>query len=137
MGSVDKADQLLQPYSPERKSLAWLKKLGIHFMHRALLNSYLVYKKQQGPDYKVDFLNFTIKVAKQIVSQHSEGAKDILQTALDENNNNRQSKVCKPKISPHHLVPSKKERGKRRGPQKRCLVCYAIKKISRCIKEGS
>ena len=127
MGSVDKADQLLQPYSPERKSLAWLKKLGIHIMHRALLNSHLVYKKQQGPDYKVDFLNFTIKVAEQMVSQHSEGAKDILQTALDENNN-RQSKVCKPKISPHHLIPSKKERGKKRAPQKRCLVCFAIKK---------
>ena len=32
MGSVDKADQLLEPFSYDRKFIAWLKKVGIHFI---------------------------------------------------------------------------------------------------------
>ena len=68
MGSVDKADQLLEPYSYEKKSLAWYKKLGLHFMHRALLNSQLVYKKQKGIAYKKHLLDFTSKVAEQLLS---------------------------------------------------------------------
>ena len=32
-------------------------------VYRALLNSHLVYKEQQGPEYKVDLLHFTIERA--------------------------------------------------------------------------
>ena len=50
MGSVDKADQLLKPYAFQRKSLAWFKKLGLHFIDRMVFNSYIVYKNAY-PDY--------------------------------------------------------------------------------------
>lgn len=39
MGSEDLADQLLEPYTVQRKSLVWFKKLRIHFIFCVLLNS--------------------------------------------------------------------------------------------------
>ena len=51
--------QLLQPYNPARKTLRWYKKLGIHMLHRALLNSYIIAKKT---GYDKDFLRFTKEV---------------------------------------------------------------------------
>ena len=52
MGSVDQADQLLKPYSSGRKSLAWFKKLGLHFIDRMLLNAFIIYKNQHTEAYK-------------------------------------------------------------------------------------
>ena len=40
MGSVDKADQLLEPYSYDRKFIAWLTKFWIHFIERMVLNAF-------------------------------------------------------------------------------------------------
>ena len=54
MGSVDKADQCLEPYSYDRKSRAWFKKLGIHFFERMILNAFLLYRAK-NPDYKGDY----------------------------------------------------------------------------------
>ena len=125
MGSVDKADQLLEPYSYEKKSLAWYKKLGLHFMHRALLNSHLIYKKQQGPEYKKDFLDFTTKVAEQLISRHSDGAKNILQTAQGEVGRRRRRK--EPRIEPlgHGRIPLPTKENSNIRMRKRCKVCYA------------
>ena len=44
MGSVDMADQLLELYAFERKSLVWFRKLGIHFIFRALVNAFIYHK---------------------------------------------------------------------------------------------
>ena len=38
MGGVDKADQLLKYYRYDRRSLAWFKKLALHFIQRMCLN---------------------------------------------------------------------------------------------------
>ena len=34
MGSVDMVDQLLEPYEYSKKSFAWFKKMGIHFIFK-------------------------------------------------------------------------------------------------------
>lgn len=44
MGSMDYADQILEPFESFGNSLAWFKKLGLHFMFRSLLNSFIAYK---------------------------------------------------------------------------------------------
>ncbi|KAG0698432.1 PiggyBac transposable element-derived protein 4 [Chionoecetes opilio] len=70
MGSVDMADQLLKAYAYEKKSLAWFKKLGIHFIFHILLNSFLVYRNQ--PKYKGDFLKYIISVSEELSCKHSD-----------------------------------------------------------------
>ena len=76
MGSVDKTDQLLEPYAYDRKSLAWFKKLGIHFIFRVLLNSHLAFKNTT-PAYKKDFMNYILDVCGEMAAQYSKGAKEI------------------------------------------------------------
>ncbi|XP_068238428.1 piggyBac transposable element-derived protein 4-like [Palaemon carinicauda] len=46
MGGVDKEDQLLEPIDPSRKSLAWFKKLGLHFIMLLMLDSFLLHKNK-------------------------------------------------------------------------------------------
>ena len=43
MQGVDKADQMLKPVDPSRKSMAWFKKMCLHLLMRLLLNSFLVH----------------------------------------------------------------------------------------------
>ena len=47
MGSVDKQDQLLEPYSATRKSTKWYKKLAFHLLQLAMLNSHLLPEVRQ------------------------------------------------------------------------------------------
>ena len=77
MGSVDRADQLLQPYSSQQKSLAWFKKLGVHFIDRMLLNSYIVYKNQK-PSYKEHLLDYIKRVGYGLLKKYSGPGKKIL-----------------------------------------------------------
>ena len=80
MGSVDKADQLLEPYSYDRKFIAWLKKLGIHFIERMVLTAFLMYKSQQSNEYKkkADYLYFIRDVAEGLISDHSRAGKQLI-----------------------------------------------------------
>ena len=39
MGGVDRTDQLMQPYEIPRKSMKWYKKVALHFIQLAMLNS--------------------------------------------------------------------------------------------------
>ncbi|GBN17363.1 hypothetical protein AVEN_165904-1 [Araneus ventricosus] len=43
MGDVDAVDQALEPYNCARKSYTWFKKLGLHIIHRMLLNANVFY----------------------------------------------------------------------------------------------
>ena len=45
MRGVDKLDQLLHSNNCCRKSYAWFKKLGLHFMQRTLMSAYYAYKE--------------------------------------------------------------------------------------------
>ena len=136
MGSVDKADALLEPYSYERKSLAWFKKLGIHFVFRTLLNSHLIYKKQQTVQYKKDFLDFTIKVAEQLASDNSEGAKEIIQDQHVKQSVSKRRKMSGIPVI-HGLIKRKPLTGQTRAPRKKCIVCFIEgTKQGKTIKEA-
>jgi hypothetical protein len=45
MGGVDKSDQMLKYYEVLRKSLKYWKKLFLHFIDVAVLNSYIIFQK--------------------------------------------------------------------------------------------
>ena len=62
MGGVDRTDQLMQPYDMARKSLKWYKKLACHFLQLAMLNSFLVYKKDCGRKRFLEFQHDVISV---------------------------------------------------------------------------
>ena len=115
MGSVDKADQLLEPYAFERKSLAWFKKLGIHFIFRMLLNSHLAYKNRQ-PEYKKHFMDFILDVSRELLAHHNATAKDIIEKCKAQKRQRPQKNIPKDELA-HQWVTI----GDRR--QKRCRVC--------------
>ena len=79
MGTVDQADQRLKYYSSGRKSLAWFKKLGLHFIDRGVLNSYLIFKAQKGVAYTKDFRGFVQDVASGLISDYSPAGKKIIE----------------------------------------------------------
>ena len=62
MGGVDRTDQLMQTYDMARKSLKWYKKLACHFLQLAMLNSFLVYKKDCGRKRFLEFQHDVISV---------------------------------------------------------------------------
>ncbi|UYV75868.1 hypothetical protein LAZ67_13001603 [Cordylochernes scorpioides] len=45
MGGVDLSDQMLNTYIDERRSLKWWKKVFFSMVFRAMINSYIIYKK--------------------------------------------------------------------------------------------
>ena len=82
MGGVDKADQMLEPYSYDKKSLAWFKKLGMHFIDRMCLNSYILYKSQ-NPSYTKDFMGYIRDVAEALIQDYSRAGKEIIKAYYD------------------------------------------------------
>ena len=65
MGSVDKTDQMLQPYNPARKSYTWFKKMGIHVASRMLLNAFILHKHCQSENMR--FKDFIISCCRGIL----------------------------------------------------------------------
>lgn len=62
MGAVDRADQLLQPYSAPRKTLKWYRKLSIHLFQVAMLNAFILYRIDHGDGCSTSFLQFQKEV---------------------------------------------------------------------------
>ncbi|CAL4086732.1 unnamed protein product, partial [Meganyctiphanes norvegica] len=79
MGAVDLCDQLLQPYSSGRRSLAWFKKFGLHMNDRMTLNAYKLYKNTRGNNYKKTSMEFNTEVASQLLKKYNPGAKTIIE----------------------------------------------------------
>ncbi len=52
MRGADQADQMVYQYSDERRGYRWYRKLFFNFIHRALLNAYIVYYRQKITDGK-------------------------------------------------------------------------------------
>ncbi|XP_066971798.1 piggyBac transposable element-derived protein 4-like [Macrobrachium rosenbergii] len=113
MGSIDMADQLLEPYAFGKKSLAWFKKLGIHFIFRILLNSYLAYKNQKC--YKKDFMAFILEVSKGLVFRHSPSGRAMLEAE-------EEAKSQKPTKMPNMDVIHSWVRFQPKK-QKKCRIC--------------
>ncbi|XP_065190774.1 piggyBac transposable element-derived protein 4-like [Sycon ciliatum] len=57
MGGVDRNDQLLSHYSALRKTVKWYRKVATHFIEVAVLNAYILYKKQGGKRRHHEFLS--------------------------------------------------------------------------------
>ncbi|KAK3869539.1 hypothetical protein Pcinc_025158 [Petrolisthes cinctipes] len=120
MGSVDLADQLLEPYVMQRKSLAWFKKLGIHFMFRTLLNAFVFYRNECL--FSGDFLDFIMAVSTEWLRENSRGANEMLTQA-------EMKSMKKPmKLKNEMEVVHEWVRHEKRGKQKRCRVCFSKEK---------
>lgn len=111
MGSVDKADQFLEPYASERKSLAWFKKLGIHFFLRIALNAYLAWKNKTNST--AGFMPFLETVARELLLEHNPGASVF----------SKKEEKKKATITSHHFVKWEKI-----GKRKRCRMCHPVRR---------
>ena len=78
MGSIDKADQMLEQYSFDGKTLAWFKKLGLHFLERSNLNAYILYKLQNST-YEKDYLFFVKEVVEGLLRDSGPNIRDLVE----------------------------------------------------------
>ena len=79
MGGVDKCDQYLQPYLANRKSLAWFKKLILHFLQRMVLNAYILWKNTDANKNRhTEFLPFKKQVIEQLLMKYSPGVNQLM-----------------------------------------------------------
>ena len=121
MGSVDKHDQMLKPYSIAKKSMKWYKKLSFHLLHIALLNSYILYKKNY-PNTKL--LTFQHDIAASLVFDGNNSVDFI-----KERENGDVPSRLKERHFPDTLVPT----ATWKKPQARCRVC-SRKGVRRDVK---
>ena len=75
MGSVDRQDAVLQPYSTARKSMKWYKKLLFHLLQVALLNAHVLYSKSAG---NKTFLQFSHDVIADVILSGDVTSKDSI-----------------------------------------------------------
>ena len=109
MGGVDRTDQLMQPYNMARKSLKWYKKLACHFLQLAMLNSFLVYKKDRGRKRFLEFQHDVISVL-------------LFGTENDQPDIPRKENVVR--LTERHFLEQISPTANKRKAQKRCRVCY-------------
>lgn len=123
MGSVDLADQLLEPYAAERKSLHWAKKLAIHMVFRMVLNAHIAYKNLSGQD--TVFLDFITSLIKEILLEHNLGAACLASC------HRRGRKLRKTEdrqvTAPTHQFVKWEDKNKK----KRCRMCYPKRRETR------
>lgn len=108
MGGVDRTDQLLQPYEIATKSLKWYKKLAIHFLQLAMLNSFLLYKKDGG---QKRFLEFQRDVISVLVFGRDNGAHHDIP---------REENVVR--LRERHFLEQIPPTDSKQKPQKRCSL---------------
>ncbi|KAK3740708.1 hypothetical protein RRG08_048952 [Elysia crispata] len=106
MGGVDRLDQLLEPYDCTRKTVAWYRKLALHFIQLAVLNAWNLHRHCGG---KLPVHDFIRQVAGGLLLAPTE----ILETQDNEN-------IAR--LTGRHFIetipPTRKS-----NPQKRCRVC--------------
>lgn len=70
MGAVDLADQMLTAYPTERKRRkVWYKKQFCHLLSQSVLNSYILFKKD-NPGIKMNHLQFRMKLVERLLVEH-------------------------------------------------------------------
>ena len=111
MGGVDRTDQLMQPYDMARKSLKWYKKLACHFLQLAMLNSFLVNKKDRGQKRFLEFQHDVISVL-------------LFGTENDQPDIPRGENVLR--LTERHFLEQIPPTANKRKAQKRCRVRYKI-----------
>ena len=115
MGGVDARDGSLHPYNMTRKSYKWFLKLGIHFIHILIKNSWIVFRSCGGT---MDFLSFQEKVIENFVLTTGEGRRGgLLGGRL----------AARPSLELHqprlHAPKRLSPRPNRPRPSKKCRVC--------------
>ncbi|KAK3868163.1 hypothetical protein Pcinc_026423 [Petrolisthes cinctipes] len=127
MGSVDLADQLLEPYHYDRKSLAWFKKIWIHFLFRIALNAIIAYRNVcRGT---TEFLQFLEILGKELLAEHNLGAVALAEIYATQKVHG--PRVQQPSSDIHHFVKWEDQK-----KQKRCRVCYPVRKATRYYCAG-
>jgi hypothetical protein len=104
---VDLADQMIVAYPSERKlKKIWYKKQFRHLINQAVLNSYILFQKDNETN-KLTHLAFRIKLMEGIIAEHHNGVAVCMgrgRPSLDETN------------------PLRYDAGKE-NPTRRCKVC--------------
>lgn len=106
MSGIDRQDQMSAYYPFKSKSMRWYKKIGLHFLHLLLLNSYFLYNKHVK---KISLYEYRLS---------------IIQNVLPSNQNilNSTQKIKKP--DEFHLPKKVLKNEKKRYLYKRCKICY-------------
>ena len=68
MGGVDNLSRVLDPYSCQRKSLKWYRKLAKLFLDVCIFNSFVVWRELNNSNDT--HLNFRLKLITEIISWH-------------------------------------------------------------------
>lgn len=111
MGGVDLTDQLLAGTTCVRKCHLWFKKIGLHYIQRLLLNSYLRYKCDKALQYSfVDYIKTAIVCLTQVESDSIRG-RQLHHKYVPRNNNNLHTPV---------LIPTAEGNMK---PRRKCKIC--------------
>ncbi|XP_045109149.1 piggyBac transposable element-derived protein 4-like [Portunus trituberculatus] len=105
MGSIDKADQHLEPCDINYKSFIWFKKLGMHFIFRSALNAYVAWKNTSNK--KTGFIEFLESVVKDLLREYDQGSNKFLK---------EQESLAS---DTHQFI-----RWEKIGKRKKCRVCY-------------
>ena len=69
MGGIDNLSKVLDPYSYQRKSLKWYRKIAELFLDVPIYNSFVVWRELNN--YNDTHLNFRLKLITEIISWHS------------------------------------------------------------------
>jgi hypothetical protein len=112
MGGVDVTDQIIAGLNCVRKSHVWFKKIGIHYVQRLLLNSFLLYRKERDP--RISFYVFT------------KSAIAILSGMASEPTRGRQARLSAPQLPQQgnmHFPEAIPATAGNLKPRKRCKMC--------------
>ncbi|KAF0694469.1 piggyBac transposable element-derived protein 4-like, partial [Aphis craccivora] len=117
MSGIDRQDQMMSYYPCERKTLRWYKKIAIHFLQIALLNSFLLYCKNVK---KISYYDFRISVINSLISSNKDTISDTIRLPCS--------------LLPQRHLPIKVDKNrKNRYIRKRCRICVTKGKRTETI----
>ncbi|KAG8224460.1 hypothetical protein J437_LFUL003183 [Ladona fulva] len=115
MGVIDLEDQMLQPYSLDRKCMQkWYIKLFRRLLNIAVINSFIIYKKNIRKP--MDLLSFTVQLVEDLFLKYAvERGGNVGGRQASDNN--------VPRLTERHFIRKVKPKGTKSRPQRRCVVC--------------
>ena len=117
MGAVDVADQMLVAYPTERKRhKVWHKKQFRHLLNQVVLNSYILFKKD-NPDIRLSHLQFRVRIIERLIELHHDSSQLPRRgrPSRDESNPLR--------LTGRHFPEFIPENDGKAAPTRRCKVC--------------
>ena len=114
MGGMDNLSRVIDPYSCQRKSLKWYRKLAELFIDISVSNSYIVWKELNSSTET--HLNFKQMIIKEIITWHSYGSS---------------SNKCGPHVHDQplrlvekHIIPKMSQVPKKQ--KTKCVCCHLL-----------